>query len=430
MSLDEPLRSSQVTFTRTRAVGVLRAIAATSLMTVAPLATAISVYGWPDWLAYAWAAMVPASLLMASLLGLSRKREGSLRIEGEHLVVEGLGRPLSIALDDVSDVVVVPDFKGGGMLELARRRGAGVSARVEDVRALHAWLDGTALAQRRRVSRFTMGAAWHTWAFYVGYGIIGLVVAPCFAGIAAGAIESVLNAIFGAHVWSGAIFGVLTVLFWAWFTRSLGRRASPPRVEVGNDGVAIQHIDRVFVRYDALLRVEAGHALVLHLADGARRTVPTSAGDGVDPRYARSAAAAIELARERFAASRNPDDFGLLERNGRPVAEWRAALAALLAPSGAFRGAALDREGVLRVLDDPAASPERRVGAVLALAAGDHDAVTRVRVAIDGCAHPETREAMEAARDGRLDERAVARLRGSLDAERAQQKAKPASSER
>lgn len=420
MSPPEPLRASQVAYTRARAVGVLRAIAATSLMTLAPLATAISVYDWPDWLAYVWAATAPVAFVAATLLGLSRKREGALRVEGEHLVVEGLGRSLSIPLDDVREVAVVPDLDGrGAVLELTRRRGPGVSARVEDLWALHAWLDGTALSQRRRVSRITMGPAWHAWGFYVGYGLVCLLIAPCFAGAALTAIESLIRAFAGSHLphaWSGVILGALTVLIWAWFTRSLGRRASPPRVEVGNDGVAIRHVGRDFVRYDVLRHVEVGSSLVLHLADGARREVHTSAGLGVDSRYARSAAAAIELARARAAASRNPHDFGLLERNGRPVAEWRAALAALLAPSGAFRGAALDRDGVLRVLDDPAAAPERRVGAVLALAGGDHDAMTRVRVAIDGCAHPETREAMEAARDGRLDERAVERLRRSLGA--------------
>lgn len=430
MTSDEPLRASHVTVTRARAVGALRAVAATSLMTAAPLVTAIAINGWPPWIAYAWAALAPAAFVAASLLGLSRRREGSLRVEGEHLVVEGLGRPLSIALDDVTELAVVPDLDGGGTLELTQRRGAGVSARVADVSALHAWLDGAALAQRRRVSRFTMGPAWHTWGFYLGYGLLGLVVAPCLVGMFLGALDRVLHGIVGAHVWGGVIHSALAVLCWAWFTGSLARSASPPRLEVGTDGVAIRHVRRDFVRYESLLRVEAGDTLVLHLLDGTRRDVPTSAGLGVDARFARAAAAAIALARERFAASRKPHDFGLLERNGRPVAEWRAALSALLAPSGAFRGVALDREGVLRVLDDPAASPERRVGAVLALAGGDHDALTRVRVAIDGCAHPETREAMEAARDGRLDERAIARLRRSLDAERAQQTAKPGPSDR
>ena len=57
---------------------------------------------------------------------------------------------------------------------------------------------------------------------------------------------------------------------------------------------------------------------------------------------------------------------------------------------------------------------DRRVGAALALRVFDDDARTRVRVAIDGCAHDETRAAMSPALDGSLNDAAMARLGASL----------------
>jgi hypothetical protein len=100
----------------------------------------------------------------------------------------------------------------------------------------------------------------------------------------------------------------------------------------------------------------------------------------------------------------SPTVAELLDRGGRSLEAWRAALGRLLQRGAQYRSAAISDDDVLGVLEDPAARPALRIGAALALReSADPDARRRVRIAAAACADEETRAALEAAAEDHLD---------------------------
>jgi len=81
-----------------------------------------------------------------------------------------------------------------------------------------------------------------------------------------------------------------------------------------------------------------------------------------------------------------------LSREGRSDEEWREALGALVAHRGEYRKAAVPRERVKEILQDPAAPPEQRLGAAVALVEAADREAHRILVRVsDGVADPELR---------------------------------------
>ncbi|MBI5515152.1 MAG: hypothetical protein HY909_15355 [Deltaproteobacteria bacterium] len=105
--------------------------------------------------------------------------------------------------------------------------------------------------------------------------------------------------------------------------------------------------------------------------------------------------------------------FQLLDRNGRSLDDWKAALQGLLRRGGAYRDAGPSREALQRLVGDAEAPAERRIAAAVALASeeptADNDPRTGIRVAADACAHEPVRDALELAARGELDEATLER---------------------
>ena len=94
-----------------------------------------------------------------------------------------------------------------------------------------------------------------------------------------------------------------------------------------------------------------------------------------------------------------------LDRGGRSLAVFREHLLALGEERSDYRRIALPREDILSVLDDPAAPPERRVAAALALSRVDSPEVKeRVRIAVSACADEDLKRALSAAAEDELSE--------------------------
>lgn len=95
----------------------------------------------------------------------------------------------------------------------------------------------------------------------------------------------------------------------------------------------------------------------------------------------------------------------IFARGERDFATWKEEVRRLLTEAVGFRGPALRPEDALRVVEDPDADPEARVGAALALmAVGGDDDKLRVRVAAETTLAPRVRVALEAASEGDVDE--------------------------
>ncbi len=389
--------STSVSLTRRGLAERCSAVAFFSAVTAAPALTLFSLNEWPMALAWAWVAAGPLAWAAGLALYGARGRSGRVAVDGERVRVEAGARAATFSCADVVEARVEPSVHGCAV-ELWRRGGVVLRFEAGSIERAHAWLDGAGFALHRRVSRVVLGAAWHRWAYAVGYAFVGMVVAPIVTIPALWALpRSVLLA------------RATLVAVWAAFTVAATARSAPARVEVGTDGVLVRKgFSKRFIPYPALHAATApdGDTLDLHLvAEPIMRLKTTSPGD----RAAVKVAAAITYAIDRWRKARSVDDLGLLDRKGRAVEAWREAVGATLAPQGAFRGVALDREAVLRVLEDPSAPHERRVGAALALAGTDGAAATRVRVVIDGCANEALRDALEAAVEGRLDDATLAR---------------------
>jgi hypothetical protein len=182
----------------------------------------------------------------------------------------------------------------------------------------------------------------------------------------------------------------------------------PAQVVVGADGIVVEHGFRNrFVPHDRLASVVVKHdAVDLTLTDGSRvraRARHLTVEEQAEL-SARVEAALAAFRRGGIAA----ESLSRLDRGGRALGDWRAALHAILEQHGSYRETPLTRDQLLEVLESAAAPAERRLGAALSLsAAGDADVSARIRVAAEACANPRVRIALAKVADGGIDDDAI-----------------------
>ncbi len=176
-------------------------------------------------------------------------------------------------------------------------------------------------------------------------------------------------------------------------------------LETGVDGVRIATVWRSrFVPYGTIRSVtRTRKRIVFETTSGRLRT-----SHMVDARAIPELVARIEERRAAAALAHAPP-LDVLDRGERPMGAWRAALGELARGGKAFRSAALHDDDLQRILDDPAASLEQRIGAALTLRSRGGDAQGRIRVAAGTSVERRVRVALEAAAADEIDERAIER---------------------
>jgi len=191
---------------------------------------------------------------------------------------------------------------------------------------------------------------------------------------------SALSLVFNSRLVTAVAPFVLAVLV----TALVGRLR--PRLVVGLDGIRIAGVLRPrFVPYSAIRAVTGGGPIVVDLANETLYLpVIGQSADQIAALHDR-----IEQGRKRY-AEKSARPLDALDRAGRTIAEWTEAVRRL-PNAGSFRQAALDIEDLEKVVADPKAPIERRVGAALAL----RDPA-KVRVAAEQSADPKVRVALEA----------------------------------
>jgi hypothetical protein len=183
-------------------------------------------------------------------------------------------------------------------------------------------------------------------------------------------------------------------------------------VQVADDGVAIRWLGLSrFIRYD---EIDPGTSLAAkHVKYKSRLTRLSwdtyEKSRGVlfrhkggetylvcDDPAARDLVAQVELKRE--AHRRVTAGVGsAIGRAGRPVADWVPYLRSLLARTDGYRGRATTSDELWAVLENPKSEPEERAAAAFALRAHHGDeAKPRLRVAVESCASPPLRVALQA----------------------------------
>src|SRR5262249_2234981 len=98
-----------------------------------------------------------------------------------------------------------------------------------------------------------------------------------------------------------------------------------------------------------------------------------------------------------------------LDRRGRSIAEWRAALGAIARRGEDYRSAGLSAEDLDALLSSPHATVEHRIAAAVALSVSKHPAAPeRIRIAASQCASERLRVALEQVSEGSEDDAAIA----------------------
>jgi hypothetical protein len=331
---------------------------------------------------------------------------GTLRREGDELV---LGRPHGerrIPFSTVLGGIIVPGMRWA-TVELRLADGDMITARVADLPAAQALLRELRVDvanQRCRVQLADRAAA--------------LVVSLCTPFV-----PVLFAALYLEGLWTPLFLGAGHNLLWLLYlglyaicAALLRSMIALPDVTVGTDGLAFRWgLRERFIPFADLADVRIG-ALGVKLVYQDGRTQTLRAIAGVSP--SRFDALKLRIA-EALAARNAAPRQGLeqLDRSGRAVPEWRAALAALARRGADYRAAGLSHEDLEALLVSPDASAERRLAAAVALSASKHPAAPeRIRVAAAQCASERLRIALEKVSEGQEDDAAIAE---ALDEEEA-----------
>jgi hypothetical protein len=233
------------------------------------------------------------------------------------------------------------------------------------------------------------------------------------AGLVLGGIGVAVMGLFCLAQWSrgNLAVAIVTSLLMAITARAIQRR----EVLVGSDGVMVPRypIGQRFLPFNSIMRVDENRSFVtLHLTRGESEQLAVRRRDPFMPQVETPAdhgeVGALRYRIEQAVARRQlaVEGIGLttLERGGRSVSAWREALSK--AASGGYRTAAVVEQALATVVADPNETPERRVGAVLALQAfGGHREV--IAAAARACAEPTLRAALTAGARGEVDVEAL-----------------------
>lgn len=412
--------SSRVAIVRRRAARALMAIAAALAVAPIPLleittrsansALAMTLRDGVEW---PWIAASIAGLVGFALRAFPRGSAGTIRRDGDALRLELPTRRLRasrVELPAVLSGYVVPD-RARARAELDLANGDLVQVDAPDVATAIQVLKVAGVDAAKQRARFRVDdLVSRSFAFMMTAAVLALVTLP--AGLAA--IRA--SATAGGALW---IVGSLAL------TRLGMGFITLPEITVGTDGLAYQRGPfRRFIPLSEIKEVRSSDVtLYIHLRDGRVKKIRSLTG--ADPGRAYS----LELrVREAIAASRGEHAEGqleLLERHGRSVSDWTVALAGLTRAGSSYRVVGLSADDLDAIVASPDVTPERRIGAALALqGAGHPSARDRIRVAAAQCASPRLRVALERVGEGAVDVEAIAEALAETDAFAAESEAR------
>jgi hypothetical protein len=196
---------------------------------------------------------------------------------------------------------------------------------------------------------------------------------------------------------SAAMGQPLPFLLWTAFAVCVAAVMALRRIVIGADGVLVRNglLERFIPFQDVAEIID----LTLVTTRGKRVKV-TVTGKPADR------AAAAHRLREAFQRFKERELAGdlRLAQGERPFDTWIDALKRQAHDPGAFRRAGTSPETLARIVENPAAATEQRVGAAVALSSLGEDAKRRVRIAAQASVNEELRVALEAAADEELDD--------------------------
>jgi hypothetical protein len=339
--------------------------------------------------------LAPLLVGLGWLVGRPRKLGAArVSVEGDVLRVDGANGKLEMKRGDIVQGVlehpgaIALEDRDGRQLTLGV--GASKSAALLEALGLDPSHRRFAFRWRRRSTR------------------IGSFLGALFLASGLATLPMILSERLSGAPSMGAL--ALMLLSMPWLVAELTSRwASSREITVGLDGItAKRRGDARVIRFADVVNVRATQTeLIVELKDGRTETL---LADPDDPALRAAIESRIAAAREaaRGQATDAAPLAALLDRAGRSLSEWRAAVARVLTAATGFRDAQITAEDMAAVVEDPTASAEQRLAAAVALGAtGDSEHRARVRVAADACAVPKLRVALESAAAGAGDDDAL-----------------------
>jgi hypothetical protein len=330
-------------------------------------------------------------LLGLSLVYSSKPRveaPGTITLADDSVIMQTATREVVLRRRDITSAWVVRDRGFGAAsawVEMRARNGTTHRVIMDEVSA-DTLVDVLGFGPRGRVVAIELGATSRRY-IHVFIGYVALFLGQGLAG------ELVRG------VWTN----IAAVAFIAAVYFALRRLVRAPIVRIGTDGIEIV----TGARRHRVLR-----------DDVVRFHIPRERGPIVIERRNRKklrvrrivldaarVSAALDTANRRFGTGDTPERAAVFERGDRDVAAWRAHLRGVV--DGGYRSAGATLEDAERIVVDPSATVEQRIGAALALRVSGAP-VAAVRVAAEGAVDPDVRSAFDAIGseegDGRLEE--------------------------
>lgn len=346
------------------------------------------------------------ALVALVLRAFPRVTQGVVSRAGERVVVEtaGLFSRRRLRILAVRTGYLVPDGKRT-RAELGLASGDLLQVTAPDFATAVEVLRVAGVDASQQHARFRVDDAFsRAFASMIGACVIGLLTLPIGLGLI-----RLLSGLVGGLAWMGVV-SLLT-----WLSRDF---TSLPEITVGTDGISYKRGPfRRFVPLADVKEVRSSDVtLYIHLRDGRIKALRSLTG--ADPGRAYS----LELrVREALAARRGehvPAQLELLDRKGRNVSDWSAALSTLARAGSSYRAVGLSADDLAAIVVSPDVTPERRIGAALALSgAGDPAAPERIRIAAAQCASGRVRIALEQVSAGRIDHAAIDEALAETEAE-------------
>ncbi len=309
-------------------------------------------------------------------LVLHRRGRGKLRVRGVrggHLLAVGARTRAELHLDN-GDRVIADTDDPATAVDILRVAGVDAAHRHARIRPTDplSWVMGFGLVA------FLLGLA--TWS-------VGLPLAT----------EQGLP---GLVAWLAGILGTALV--------AMGFVALP-EMTVGTDGVWYRRgLFRTFIPLADIdeVRASSGVTLTFLLRGGKEKRLRSLCG--ADGARVHSLDLRIREARAAHGAEHQPEQLELLDRKGRSVAEWSKSLESLARAGSSYRAVGLSADDLEIIVTSPEVSPERRLGAALALRASGYAAAPeRIRIAAAQCASSRLRIALERVGEGAVDLEAI-----------------------
>ncbi|MDI1449998.1 PH domain-containing protein [Polyangium sp. 6x1] len=348
-------------------------------------------------MSFAWFSALAASPLLAAASALFAMSQGygsggesTIRVDRRGVVFDMEGRARDLSGERIESAYVVP--KAG--VRLALVGGNVVFLAVPDEALAKAIVERLGFRPDKR--RVTLHLGSPQW----------MLAAACMAAVVVWG-ASILSYVVASGTSSQTVSFVsllLLVFLTPLLTWLSARALKPEEMVVGGDGILVR---RPFGKhYYPLADIEAVHVrhdrLVLRLR-GQEKTVAKG-----EPALLAAAARRIQSVRAADPRERAAGVANLLDRQGRPLDQWRAALSALVR-DGDYRHATITPEVLWSVLEDHKEEPSRRLGAAMLLRKSEPKAAQRIRIAADVCADDDVRAALERAAEDEIDEATLAK---------------------